>query len=261
MTMQRLRTTTLMLGCGAAMLVLPLSASAQDASAPGIGFEVGLGGMVAPSYEGSNRYLLSPYPIISFNYLRLSNGFSLGGGDNEGLNFRPSFRYIGERDAGDEPALTGMEPVDAAIELGAGLKYTAGPVSVFGDVRYGVSGHHGIVAEIGADYLIEPVSRLTLSAGPRLSFASADYMNAYFGVTPAESITSGYSAYSAGGGLKSVGVAVNARYDFNDHWAGEAGASWNRLVGDAADSPLIAAGSKDQYTARIGLIRKFQIGF
>ncbi len=243
------------------MLPLLGTASAQDAMAPGIGFEVGLGGVVAPSYEGSDRYLLSPYPIISFNYLTLSNGFSLGGGDGQGLSFRPSFRYIGERDASDEPALFGMDTVDSAIELGAGLKYTAGPVSVFGDIRYGVTGHQAIVGEIGADYAIKPTDALTLSAGPRLSFASADYMNTYFGVTVAEAGTSSFTAYNAGGGIKSAGIAVNARYDFNDQWAGEAGASWNRLVGDASDSPLIAAGSRDQYTARIGLIRKFQIDF
>lgn len=243
------------------MLSLLGSVSAQDATAPGIGFEVGIGGVVAPSYEGSDRYLLSPYPIISFNYLKLSNGFSLGGGDGHGLSFRPSFRYIGERDASDEPALLGMDTVKSAIELGAGLKYTAGPISAFADIRYGVTGHNGVVGEIGADYAIKPIGGLTLSAGPRVSFASANYMNAYFGVTVAEAGTSSFTAYNAGGGIKSAGVAVNARYDFNQYWAGEAGASWNRLVGDAADSPLIAAGSKDQYTAKIGLIRKFQIDF
>lgn len=263
MTLHRLRTRTTMLGCSVAMLMLPLmgAVSAQDATAPGIGFELGLGGIVAPSYEGSKRYLLSPYPIISFNYLKLSNGFSLGGGDGQGLSFRPSFGFIGERNAKDEPALTGMNTVEAAIELGAGLKYTAGPISVFGDIRYGVSGHNGVVGEIGADYAIKPTEALTLSLGPRLSFASSGYTNSYFGVTAAEAITSGFTAYNAGGGIKSAGVAANARYDFNDQWAGEAGASWNRLVGDAANSPLIAAGSKDQYTAKIGLIRKFQFDF
>ncbi len=245
------------------MFMLPLmgAASAQDATAPGIGFELGLGGVVAPSYEGSNRYLLSPYPIISFNYLRLGNGFSLGGGDGQGLSFRPSFGYIGERDASDEPALAGMNTVDDSIELGAGLKYTTGPISVFADLRYGVTGHNGVVGEIGADYAIKPNDALTLSLGPRLSFASSSYMNTYFGVTAAESVTSGFAAYNAGGGIKSAGIAANARYDFNQNWAGEAGASWNRLVGDAADSPLIAVGSRDQFTAKIGLIRKFQFDF
>ncbi|AKH98966.1 outer membrane protein V [Hoeflea sp. IMCC20628] len=245
------------------MFMLPLmgAASAQDASAPGIGFELGLGGVVAPSYEGSSRYMLSPYPIISFNYLRLGNGFSLGGGDGQGLSFKPSFSYNGERNAVDEPALAGMNTVEAAVELGAGLKYTAGPISVFGALRYGVTGHNAVVGEIGADYAIKPNEALTLSLGPRLSFASSNYMNTYFGVTAAESVTSGFTAYTASGGIKSAGIAASARYDFNENWAGEAGASWNRLVGDAADSPLIAAGSRDQYTANIGLIRKFQFDF
>ncbi len=237
------------------------AAFAQDAGGPGVSFELGLGGVVAPRYEGSDKYLLSPYPIIRLERFELENGFSIGGGDGQGLSFRPSFRFISERDASDDPALAGLSTVEQSIELGGGVKYGAGPISAFVDLRYGVTGHNGLVGEVGLDYGFEPIDKLTLSLGPRLSFASSDYMNTYFGVSAADSVTSGYAPYTAGGGFKSAGLEATARYQFTDVWAAEAGAGWNRLVGDAADSPLIAAGSEDQFTVKFGLMRKFRIDF
>ncbi len=38
-------------------------------------------------------------------------------------------------------------------------------------------------------------------------------------------------------------------------------AGWSRLTGDAARSPITAQGSKNQYSASFGVIRRFDIGF
>jgi outer membrane protein len=100
-----------------------------------------------------------------------------------------------------------------------------------------------------------------MTAGPRLSFADAEYMNTYFGVTPAEAASSGRNAFEADGGLKSAGLGAKLRYEFGNDWGIEAAGSWDRLVGDAADSPIVATGSQDQFSARIGIFRTFNIGF
>lgn len=228
---------------------------------PGIEFELGAGALVAPDYEGSSRYQVRPWPLIRFGYLQLPNGFTLGGGDGQGLSVAPSFEYRAAREAKDAPELTGLSDVDAAVEIGGAVRYTAGNVGVFGDLRYGAIGHNGITGEIGADLIATPAERLTVSAGPRLSFADDRYMRTYFGVTAGEAAGSSFSQFSPSGGFKSAGVGAAARYDFDDRWALEAEASWNRLIGDAGKSPIVAVGSRDQFSAGIGMVRKFSIGF
>lgn len=228
---------------------------------PGVEFELGLGGTVAPRYEGSDSYLLSPWPIVRLKRLTLPNGFQIGGGDGMGFSVRPSFRFLSDRRAADIPALTGLTDIGAAFELGAGASYTQSNWRVFGDVRRGVTGHDGFVGELGVDLIARPIEALTVHAGPRASFADGEYMATYFGVTAAESAASGLPAFAPGGGFKSVGLEIGARYDFNSAWAVEGKAAYSKLIGDAGASPVTALGSDNQFTVRLGLIRSFSVDF
>ena len=108
---------------------------------------------------------------------------------------------------------------------------------------------------------MQPLDDVTLSFGPRASFASAQYNQTYFGVTGPESKASGLSTFKAGAGFKSVGVEALARYDFAQNWAVETGAGYHRLVGDAGKSPVTALGSRDQYRFTFGLVRSFSMDF
>ncbi len=249
------------LGAGALAAVLLATPSLAGDSPPGIEFELGGGGAVAPRYEGSSDYLLSPYPTFRLKRLTFSNGFQIGGGDGMGLSFYPSFAYRGARKAADTLALTGLADVDAAVELGLGASYTTPGFRVFSEIRRGVTGHDGFVGEIGADLIMRPADKLTLSAGPRASFADGAYMDTYFSVTAAEAVASGLPQFDAGPGFKSVGAEAKLRYDFAPNWAVESSASYNRLIGDASNSPVTGIGSRDQYGFRLGLVRSFRIDF
>lgn len=246
---------------GLLLLGVPTIARANDDSGPQLELELGGGGKVAPTFEGSGNYVLSPYPIVRLKYLSFRNGKSIGGAPTDGFSFSPSFRYLGARKAVDDPVLFGLPDRDASIELGAGITYTAGPFSVFATMRYGVSGHHALVGEFGVDYAFYPAEHVTLSLGPRATWASGDYMDYYFSVSPAAAALSRFPVYDAGGGFKSLGAEALLRYEFADVWALEAGARYDRLVGDAANSPIVAAGSQDQLTFRLGVMRTFRIDF
>ena len=240
-------------------LALAGPALAQDAPDPGIEFEAGGGISVDPAYEGSSTYVLSPWPIIRLKRMTLPGGFTIGGKDG-GFSVKPSFRLLSARTGKDFPALRGLGRVDDAFELGLGASYTAQYWSVFAQARHGITGHDGIVGEAGADAILRPMDGLKLTAGPRLSFASKDYMKTYFGVTPAQSATSGLARHVAGAGVKSVGAEVGFRYDMDEDWALEGAASYARLVGDAGKSPITKAGSKDQFGVRIGIFRAIELG-
>jgi outer membrane scaffolding protein for murein synthesis (MipA/OmpV family) len=89
----------------------------------------------------------------------------------------------------------------------------------------------------------------TLAVGPRLGLASRDYMNTYFSVTPAEAAANGrVTPFQADGGIRNVGVAASAKYKWSEAWSTTVFAGYNRLLGDAGDSPIPRVlGSRDQF--------------
>ncbi len=239
----------------------PLSAAdaPADHQSPvyGIQVELGVGAVVDPKYEGADDYDVSPFPVIRLEQLTLDS-LSIGGERALGLSLRPSFRFIGKRKSSQVDGLTGLPGIDTAVELGMGLIYEQEHWRVFGNIRHGVTGHDGLVGELGADLIYRPDTEWTISLGPRLSFADETYTDKYFGV-PAG--IAGAAAYNPDGGLKSAGIEALARYQVTPAWAVEGTFGWMRLVGDAADSPITRAGDDDQFIGRIGIMRRFSFGY
>ncbi|GIT90044.1 hypothetical protein JANAI62_04730 [Jannaschia pagri] len=231
-------------------------------SGPALGFTLRGGVGVAPSYFGSDSSDASADVGFELNYLRLGE-FTIGNPDPlyepRGFGVTGSFRYIGERSASDDAELAGLNDVDASLELGAGLRYSAENFEVFGNVRYGAIGHEAFVGELGADVFLRPSDRLTLRAGPRAFFGDSDYAATYFGVTPGEAGASAFAPFEASGGLLSTGIEIGAGYQINDRWGIDAAVRYDRLRNDAADSPITV--DDDQVSARIGLTRRFTLGF
>ncbi|WP_224407998.1 MipA/OmpV family protein [Afifella sp. IM 167] len=247
----------------AAGLLVSQAALAQE-SAPAYGaggedfvIELGGGASVTPAYEGADDYTVQPKPFIALHYLSLPVLGSFGGGSDQGLSVGPSFRVVPERDDNDHKALTGLGDVDTAIELGGKVGYRRGSLEAFLAVRRGVTGHDGFVGEGGANVIANPLERLEVKAGPRFSFADSEYMQTYLGVTPAQSAASGLPAFNPDGGIKGLGLGAESRYQLSGNWTLVGEASYERLVGDAANSPIAQVGSKNQFSAALGLTYKF----
>lgn len=251
--------STLIAAAAAVFAVAP-QANAQDSGSAGISFELGAAGKMTPRYFGASKLVLSPVPLFRLKRLELPNGFTIGGGSEEGFSLSPSIDVIGRRSTKDSPELTGLNTIDTAVELGVAAKYQTESFRVMGAVRHGFGGHTGVRAELGADVIMHANEQLSFHAGPRLNFGDSKFANTYFGVTAAEA-SALYPATTASGGLYSAGLEAGARYQVNDAWAVEAGAGWSRLTGDAARSPITAQGSKNQYSASFGVVRRFDIPF
>ena len=50
-------------------------------------------------------------------------------------------------------------------------------------------------------------------------------------------------------------------YALNDNWDVSGAIRYDRLLGDAASSPITAQGSADQGSVRLGLVRRFTLDF
>jgi outer membrane scaffolding protein for murein synthesis (MipA/OmpV family) len=210
----------------------------------------------APKYPGSDELSWFGYP--SFKVRRAGAADTFGAPDDAislalirhgGLRIGPSFRYIGSRSPSDDIELIGLAKVPWTLEAGAFVEYW--PTDFLRarvDVRHGFHGHEGVVADVAADGFMR-FAQWTFSAGPRLRLASSHYQQAYFSVTPAESAASGLPAYAAGSGVNAVGLAGSASYKFSPQWELTGYARYERLLGDAADSPITRlTGSPNQWT-------------
>lgn len=249
--------------CPALAVFAALGLSPVVAQDNTLAFSLTGGARVTPDYFGASERDVSPLIGFSFQGLRFG-GTQLGDPEGPkiyapGAGLRGSFRVIGERDGVNE--LAGMTKVDAALELGLGVHYTADTWQVFADLRYGVTGHKGATGELGTNLIYRAPSGLVLNAGPRAEFGSSRFTNTYFGVTAAESGASGFAPYTASGGMYSIGFELGAYQPLNADWGVIGTLRYDRLRGDAALSPIVLQGSRNQISAEIGLTRHFNLRF
>jgi outer membrane protein len=235
----------------------PVAVATHTPSSLELSFTLRGGVAVTPDYFGSKTYSVGPDLGFGLNALSLGR-INIGSTDPHaeklGFGVHGSFRYIDKRKVADHAelaAVPGVADVKAAAELGFGVAYTARNFSAFTDIRYGVIGHHAFAGEMGADLILRPSDRVKVTLGPRAQFGSGKFAQTYFGT----------AAFAAKGGLLGVGAELGVTYALNDDWGIEGAATYTRLKNSAAASPITGVGSKDQYSVRLGLTRRFTFGF
>jgi len=244
---------------GLALAGAPAHAQGGDAGRPSVTFALGLGAGLSPEYPGASSYRLGPTGSFGVQHLVLPGGLGFGSPGARPLDpgFGPtgSFRYLGVRDPADAPELAGTGRIGRTLELGGGLAHVTESSRVFGEVRRGFGGHRGWVADVGVDAILRPAQGLVLTAGPRAQWGHRRFVDTYFGVPAGAALP----AFSASGGLVSVGAELGAFHDFGTGWGVQGTLAWNRLRGDAGRSPITRSGSRDQYEARLVITRQFSL--
>ena len=163
------------------------------------------------------------------------------------------------RDDGDSSDLAGLDEVRFGIEVGGFAEfYPTDWLRVRGEVRRGFNAHEGVVGDVAVDAFADITPEVRVSGGPRVSFASADYFDAYYGVSAAESAASGLSPYAPGSGMKSVGVGGAIDWKTTEKLTTSLFAEYARLTGPAADSSLVKErGSPNQYMLGVSATYEF----
>src|SRR5262245_7777440 len=212
-----------------AALWLPLAVAAADMdmrvkAPPAAAYDwtitLGAEGRVEPIFQGSKRYELHPYPLFDLRRYGTPERFhgprdGIGVGLIEGSNFiiGPVGQLKMERRERDDTVLTGLGDVPWALELGAFAEYWWMPwLRTRAEIRQGVTGHHGVVADLFADAVVPVSPQLTLSGGPRVTLATGAATRPYFSINAVQSAASGLPIFDAEGGLRSVGAGTQARY-------------------------------------------------
>lgn len=260
----------------AVLLVGSTAATAQEAAsgvAPpaaqdgnDLRVRVGLGAQVQPDYLGADGMRVGP--LFHVNIAHGDEEFRFGAPDDSagialvtqgGFSFGPAGNIAGSRKNSDVGALVGR--VARTFEVGAFAQYEwHDSFRVRGQLLKGINGHEGLVGTISADKIWRDGDRYVFSIGPRVKFSDGRYQRAYLGVTPAAALATGLPEYRPSGGVHAVGVASGASYALNDEWGLFGYARYERLVGDAAASPIVRQlGSRNQLAAGIGLNYTFTV--
>jgi len=207
---------------------------------------VGLGIGFAPDYEGSDDMKAVPLLQARFNF---ANGMNLGLFGNTlrfdmcpdtTWNVGPMLRYRAERDDVDNDKVDRMESVDAAIEAGAFLNYNiANWVVLFSAATDVSDAHDGSVFDFGVGYRQPLNTQTMLTLFAKGSYASEDYMETYFGVDRGDAVRSGLQPYEADAELKDVALGGLLQYNIDARWGVLGLLQYTKLLGDAADSPLV----------------------
>jgi outer membrane protein len=235
------------------------------ASAPAADVSLGLGLGLTPDYEGSEDYegVLIPYAsVVWSNHM----AFDLIGNKAK-FNLIPSANWKGglvgefipERDDVDSNKVDKLDDVDTSIMLGGFFgwenpSWTAS-IEAMADVA---DGNDGAIIRLNGGHRLMINNEWRMGFGAFVTWADEDYTESYFGISLAESARSGLNDYDADEGFKDVGLNFRVIYQPWQHWGFMGLASYKRLVGDAADSPVVEdEGSENQLTGGVLVFYKF----
>ncbi|WP_395666255.1 MipA/OmpV family protein [Methylocella sp.] len=230
---------------------------------------LGLGPQVQTSFPGARSVTVWPTGAVGLRrpgepvaFSSPDDGMSVTLLDLGWLRAGPAARVISQRGlSGGNGAFYGLPDVGTSVELGAFVElWYADMLRLRGEARQAVSGHDGFDANISIDGVYR-TGPFTFALGPRLQFGNSTYMNAYFSVTPEQAALNGkVTPYTASGGLGSVGVGGSVKYDYDKDWSLTVFGAYNRLVSQAAASPVPNnLGSLNQFTAGAILSRAFYL--
>ncbi|WP_420006252.1 MipA/OmpV family protein [Arenibacterium sp. LLYu02] len=230
----------------------------EDGSSKKWEFVLGGGAFYGPTFEGSNESEATGLPFFSVTY---DDRFTLGIDglsakvyDNSGFSLTTKLGYEFGWTEDDDPDLAGLGDVEGGATLGFGIEYNADPFIVYADIDRSLGDSEGLVGKFGVE-VSRPVGRVLLGAGLSATYADANHMQSYFGVTTAQSAASGYATYTPEAGFKRADLELSATYMFSENWMLRGQVEFGQLLGDAADSPIVQ--EKTQTTAGLFVAYRF----
>jgi outer membrane protein len=224
----------------------------------------------APDYLGSKYYKGVAAPFLKYTLRGSYRYFTLAGTqlsfnivDQPVFRFGPVLNYRPARASVEQDQVDRMTKIDAALEGGvyAGLEFIekSNPRQrLLFTLQWtaDMSGVYNGWLVTGAAKGWMPIARqwdigLTLSG----TYGDSAYTSKYFGVDTVDAIQAPLPRYTASAGFRDVSVTPAVIYHVDQNWSIAGGVRYMRLLGDAADSPIVdGVGSKDQVIVGAGVV-------
>lgn len=246
-----------------ALFAASLQEQDKDYSWWGEGWAVSVGalGIYKPAYEGSDDYETKGFPFIDIRWrdkLFFNAQKGLGGyiwnGDNCKLGMAMGYTF--GRDEDDSSDLRGLGDIDGGATANAFLEWMIEETVLQAHYEQQITGQDtGFQIHLGLGYSLQVMEKAILKPSVKATYAGNDYMEEYFSISQGQSVRSGLPVYDADSGLKLLGFQIMAIYQLDGNWGIQTVAGYDRLFGDAADSPVVK--DKNQYRMTVGVSYAF----
>jgi outer membrane scaffolding protein for murein synthesis (MipA/OmpV family) len=245
-------------------------AAAQDSSpfdVFGGGWQAGGLVFVSPKFEGARSYGVIGFPFVAPAGLDDNGTVQVKAGDDirfrvlqlGGFELGPLAGYRFGRDEDDAAHLDGMGDVDGGLVLGGFAAYRTGPLAVSLSYHHQATGDDaGALVRLAGEYALRPAPGFRLTASLGTNYATEAYMDAFFGVTATQAANSGLPFHAPEAGFKDVFVGAKLDMALDKRWTLHLLGRYARLVGDAADSPVIE--TENQFYGGAALTYRFDLG-
>jgi outer membrane scaffolding protein for murein synthesis (MipA/OmpV family) len=246
----------------ALMTVVGTPTWAEDLGTAPFNLKIGGFAVVAPTYEGSEDYEVKGFPLIAPAGGLGEGRVQFRGPDDlrfrvldvDGFEAGPLIGYRFSREEDDAERLRGLGDVDGGLVVGGYAAYRAGWLKPYVSYHHQVTGEDaGALLRFGAEARHEMGSALALTVMAGASYADDDFMDAYFSVDAAQSRASaaGLGIYDAEAGVKDVFLGLSVDVPLSERFELKIAGKYSRLVGDAADSPIVE--TEDQFSGGLGI--------
>ncbi|MFG6469120.1 MipA/OmpV family protein [Roseateles sp. BYS87W] len=224
-----------------------------------------------PEYDGaaSRKTQLKPLWAVQWGRWRISTsggsallGFGregVGAGastllvDNTRLRVGLALRMDSGRSSGDATTTQGLPDVKRTLRARLSASLNLAPDwTLSGNLSQDLLGRGGGLtagADVGWRFYRSPT--VEWAAGAGVSAGNAQNLRSYFGVPESAVAASGKPAYEPGAGLRDLHAGVSFTRPLSKHWFMFGGAGASRLLGPAADSPLVQ--QRDGQYANLGV--------
>lgn len=247
----------------AALTAAGIAVCALPQAAAAIEFTLGLGATYGPDYEGSDDYAAAPLWNIRASDLYHPETYAqvVGPAFTSNLLPSPHFRlglaggYRPDYNNVDDNAVQSIKGTQDAFLVGPtmGYDFLAAPgldAAVELDVLYDAAhGNGGVITprfRAGGQIADKVRGEGRIST----SLASGDYMGNWFSINQRDATRTGLDSYDADEGFKDLTLGGSVNWSFAGAWSLTGLATYTRMLGDAADSPIVDdAGDANQFRA------------
>ncbi len=252
----------------AVSLSLVGAARAQDPMDGILPNYVGAGAGVAPEYLGSRHSTFGAAPAARWQFdgqryvSVIGPRIEVNLVDSPYFQLGPILNYRFGRSGADDRAVRNLGSLNGVLEGGITIGGTyIGTGAIPFRVRAGVNvvsdmtGGYGGVSALPFANLWLPLSpTVFVGAGVSARFSPASQNRYYFGISQAQSVRSGLPGFDPGGsGFAQFSAWPAVVWRFSDKWVASASMHYTRLSDEAANSPIVRRGSRDQLVAGVGV--------
>lgn len=205
---------------------------------------LGVAGIYAPKFTGSDKYEAKPLPVIFIQFDRLTiggaGGISYDLFRGEGVKAGVGLGYFSGRDESDADYLKGLGDLDASADIGFFARKRLGSFYLSANIKRDLSKDvGGITSAISAGYMHRVSPQLSLNTNVLARWMDDAHAEAMFGVSAQQAQSSSLLQTEAKAGIESGGLSLTALYLMSPHWVVTNTVSLTRYLGDAKLSPIV----------------------